>query len=112
MSKRIDDVSLLDMLAYAKKVRALTSRVPRSEFDADEVHQAAVAHWLQTIGEAANRLPKAFHAAQPEIDWRNIIGLRNVIVHRYTELQLDKLWIAATDGIDNLIPALERLLAR
>jgi uncharacterized protein with HEPN domain len=112
MSKKIDDVYLLDMQAYAEKIRALTSRISRSEFEGDEEHQAAIAHWLQTVGEAATRLSPGFRENHPAIDWRKIIGMRNVIVHRYAAVDLDLVWAAATEGVETLLGHLLAIRSR
>jgi uncharacterized protein with HEPN domain len=51
----------------------------------------AVERGLEILGEAARRVSEAFQQAHPEIDWRNTIGLRNVIAHRYEQVQQDRI---------------------
>jgi uncharacterized protein with HEPN domain len=49
----------------------------------------AVVRNLEIIGEAANRLPENFRAQLSEIEWRQIIGLRNRIVHDYFNIDVE-----------------------
>ncbi len=46
----------------------------------------------------------------PEIPWSNIIGMRNILVHGYFDIDTDIVWEAATRDVPNLKPAVERLL--
>ena len=66
--------------------------------------QDAVLRNLQTIGQSVSRLSEALRAAHPEIDWRSIIGLRNVLVHDYLGINLERIW----DIIERDVPKLQR----
>jgi len=54
--------------------------------------QKAIERLLEILGEAARRIDREFHVQHPEIDWAQIIGLRNVIAHQYDDLDLEQLW--------------------
>lgn len=62
----------------------------------------AVIHCIEIIGEAARQMPKSFREKHPEIPWREIIGLRNVIAHEYFGLDNEIIW----DVIQTQIPLL------
>jgi uncharacterized protein with HEPN domain len=70
----------------------------------------AVERGLEILGEAARRLSEEFRQAYPEIDWRNVIGLRNVIVHRYEQVQQEQIWAIAITELPALLAQLEPLL--
>jgi uncharacterized protein with HEPN domain len=78
-----DDAWLLDMLLAATKARQFASSVSRERFIQDEVLQNAVMRQLQIIGEAANRVSPPSRTAHPTIPWREIVGMRNRLVHDY-----------------------------
>ena len=59
---------------------------------------------LQTIGQSVSRLSEALREAHPEINWRSIIGLRNVLVHDYLGMNLECIW----DIIERDVPDLQR----
>jgi uncharacterized protein with HEPN domain len=68
-------------------------------------------HLIQRLGEAASRLAADFRAAHPEFPWGEMIGMRNRIVHGYEDLDPDIVWHVATEDIEAVIAALERVLA-
>jgi uncharacterized protein with HEPN domain len=110
MSKRVDSVSLLDMLTYARKIAARLSGVSIAEWNSDETLRSAIAYWTQTIGEAATKVSKEFQKAHPEIDWARMSGMRNRIVHGYGLVDSDIVWSTAMNHIPALIRALERVV--
>jgi uncharacterized protein with HEPN domain len=75
-------------------------------FKADEKTQYAIARALEIIGEAAKRVPKDFRARYPEIPWREMPGMRDVLVHQYEGVSAVALFQTATREIDIV---LERL---
>ena len=47
---------------------------------------------VEVIGEAAKNLPSDFKEKHSDIPWKNIIGTRDIMIHRYFEVNLDTLW--------------------
>jgi len=82
----------------------------RATFEQDELLQSWFLRHLQIIGEASRGLPEDVRALAPEIPWSNIIGMRNILVHGYFDIDTDIVWEAATRDVPNLKPAVERLL--
>ena len=72
-------------------------------FMASNLIQDAVLRNLQTLGESARRLSDETKAQSPEVDWRGIIGFRNVMVHNYLGITLDRVW----QVIEKDLPTLE-----
>jgi len=62
------------------------------DYAANRMMQRAIERSLEIVGEAANRLPKSFQAAHGEIDWGRVVGLRNVIIHCYDEVEDEQVW--------------------
>ena len=57
---------------------------------------------LLQIGELAHHLTTEFTATHADIPWRNIIGLRNIVVHGYGQLDAETVWATLTDDIPEL----------
>jgi uncharacterized protein with HEPN domain len=74
-----------------------------SVFMSDRVYFNAVCMSLLQIGELANHLSRKFIESHSDIPWRNIIGLRNIVVHGYGQLDAKKVWSAATDDLPVLL---------
>lgn len=47
---------------------------------------------ISIIGEAANRLPEEFTKKYSQIPWKEIIGARNILIHVYRGVKMDKVW--------------------
>jgi uncharacterized protein with HEPN domain len=65
---------------------------------------------FEILGEAARRLSDEFRQAHPEINWRRIIGLRNILIHRYDEIRQQTIWQTVTSELEPLLLQLEALL--
>ena len=77
-------------------------------FSRDTKTQDAVVRNLEIIGEAATRLPESIKQAAYEIEWRKIVGLRNILTHEYFGVSLPIIW----DVTVNKLEALERVCVK
>jgi uncharacterized protein with HEPN domain len=84
----------------------------RSAFEQDELLQVWFLRHLQLIGEAARRLPEEIRNLAPDIPWQKMIGMRNILVHGYFEIDLDVVWDAVQQDVPLLKPAVEALLKK
>lgn len=80
-------------------------------FVADERTQDAVMRNIEIIGEAAKGIPDEV-AGAPEIPWRNVRGMRDILTHEYFGASLQIVWATATTRMDALEAAVRKLLAR
>lgn len=76
----------------SRKVASKIAGVRREKLDEDENLRLALAHLLQTIGEAARRVSREFQEAHPEIPWGGIVGMRHKVVHDYMDVDEDVVW--------------------
>ncbi len=76
----------------------------------NELVQSAVERKLEILGEAARRVSEAFQSQYPTIDWRNTIGLRNVIAHRYDQVEQELIWSIIQTALPDLLEILVPLL--
>lgn len=68
---------ILDAIAQIEK----HSGVERAAFDESELIQVWMVHHLQIIGEAVRAIDPAFRNKHPQVPWRDIAGMRNILVH-------------------------------
>jgi uncharacterized protein with HEPN domain len=99
---------LLDLLDEISKVEAF-SREGEAPFLADERTQYAVMMAYARIGEIAKRLPQTLLDQRPEAEWRDVKGFRDVLLHRYDEINPRRVWIAV-QKLPVLRAAVEALL--
>jgi uncharacterized protein with HEPN domain len=90
----------------------LGAGVSLQEFLSQEhaITRDAVERELEVIGEAANRVSESFRQAHPEIPWRDLIGLRNVIVHLYDKVDYRRIHGIVVGRIPALIGLIEPLI--
>ena len=62
------------------------------EFLEDEVLLTANIHWVQTIGEAANAVSQVVRSRHPQIPWREIVDMRNLLAHGYRHVDPAIVW--------------------
>ncbi len=107
-----DNALLLDMLKAAAEARDCVRRFSEARYLGDRLRQLALERALEVVGEAASRVSAGFRAAHPEIEWRRIVGQRNLIAHRYGEIDHSMLYQVAREKLPGLTTLLRRLLGR
>ena len=105
-----DNASLWDMVQAIKLIQEFVEPLSFEDYLDSRRDQMAVERGLEILGEAARRISQEFQQAYPEIDWRNTIGLRNVIVHRYEQVQQDQIWAIVAVELPRLLAQLEALV--
>ncbi len=74
----------------------------RRRFDDDWMVQDAAITTVTQIAEAAKRLPKSFRDERPEVPWRNVIGMRDIVIHEYAIVDLPLVWEALERGFPQI----------
>lgn len=107
---RPDDILLLDMLLAAREASEFLRNISLEDFRRDRMRQLAVIKCIETVGEAAAGISDTFRAAHPGIPWREIIGMRNRLVHGYFEINLGRVWQTVHEDVQSLIESLQQLV--
>lgn len=103
MSSRSPKLYIDDILQACQDILDFTSGMNEAhDLGQDRRTYLAVIHSLEIIGEAARQMPRGFKSGHPEIPWREVASLRNVIAHEYFGLDNEIIW----DVIRTQIPAL------
>lgn len=110
MPRRQWDIRIDDIIAATEKVLRYTEGMDKSAFVADERTVDAVVRNLIVIGEAARHVPDDVVAANPQIPWARMRGMRNLVVHEYFGVDVDVLWDTVTGNLPALLPLLQDLL--
>ncbi|MCY3915812.1 MAG: DUF86 domain-containing protein [Chloroflexi bacterium] len=80
------------------------------ELNIDIQFRMALVKAIELIGESASRTSDELRAQQPQIPWKKMIGMRNVLVHNYWAIEQDEFWDAVQIHIPALITELVRLI--
>lgn len=102
-------VYLAHILECIQKIERFTAE-GRSRFFQDAMVQDAVLRNFEVIGEGAKRLDDACRAAHPQIPWRALAGLQNVLIHQYDSVDLERVWAIVEEQLPGLREAIAALL--
>ena len=104
-----DDAIVLDILSAARLTIEFLGDLDKDTFLRDRKTQSAVLHQLLLVGEAVKRLSERYRNASPDIPWRRVAGMRDVLIHQYDVVDLEEVWKTARVEIPRLISQLEPL---
>ena len=110
MSKRKPDVYLEDILESVEHIQRFIDGVSEDEFYENVEKQDAVLRRLEIIGEAVKHLPDEIREDHPDIPWRQIAGMRDIIIHEYFGITLEMVWVVATEDILDLKAKVEKII--
>lgn len=105
-----DEASLIDIERAAKKILRYTFNTSRLELESNDEKLSAILYQITIIGEATKRLSQEFRQQHPNIPWREIAGIRDIIIHKYDQVDFDVIWDVVYHKIPELLNLLEPLL--
>ena len=101
---------LWDIREAAREINGFMRGIKFNEFEKNKILRYAVERQLHVIGEAAVHISPQFRKKHPELNWARLVELRNVLAHEYGETLTNRVWVAATEGLPEILEALENLL--
>ncbi|MFD3430365.1 HepT-like ribonuclease domain-containing protein [Nocardia fluminea] len=107
MSRR-EDLYLADIVTAYYRIASYLENLTFADFQKDDLRQDGVIRQLSIIGEAASSLAPETRDAQPEIPWKLVRGMRNMLIHQYFDADLIIVFNAATKSVPELA---DRILA-
>lgn len=102
--------SITDILIAAKLIEQFIKNIDRNMFESDIMRQSAVIRQLEIIGEATKRLSQEFRIIHSEIPWRQMAGMRDILIDHYDDVDLDAVWNVASISIVALIKQIELII--
>jgi uncharacterized protein with HEPN domain len=106
-----DRKRIMHMLRCAKDAREIVRDDPAAAIASDMVRSRALVNCFTEIGEAATRLSIAGRDRVGAVPWRQIIGMRNIVVHVYWGIDIAELVKTTRDDLPALMIALESALS-
>ncbi len=99
-----------DMIEFGERVIGYAAGLDQQGFTADQIVYDATLRNIELIGEAATHIPEPVREAHPEIQWRQIVGVRNQVAHGYLGIDDDTIWSIIQTSIPDLLAALRPML--
>lgn len=101
---------LNDILKYSKDIESFLKGMTKELFLKDIKTQDAVIRKIQIIGEIVKRLPSLLKESYPFVPWKDIAGMRDILVHEYADVDLDETWSVANQDIPKLKRQVTKIL--
>lgn len=102
-----DQAALLDIVEAGENIAAFIEGMDAEGFRRDKKTQAAVQHQIMLLGEAAKHLSPAFREEHPDIPWNLIARMRDRLIHGYATVDIDVVWVTATESVPRLLQAIK-----
>jgi uncharacterized protein with HEPN domain len=103
-----DDIYLVDILESAKIALDYVAGKTWDDFYKDIQCQDAVLRRMEIIGEAARHISPQTRRKHPQIPWRDMTTLRNLVIHQYDAVDINQVW----DTVQNKLPSLLNELSK
>lgn len=107
---RSDSAYPLDMLLASRDGLSFTEGTSFDDFVRDRRTQLSVLKSVEIVGEAAAHVSSGTRKANPDIPWRQIVGMRNQLVHVYFDIDLPLVWDTVRHDLPDLIDRLAPLV--
>ncbi|MEL7037857.1 MAG: DUF86 domain-containing protein [Cyanobacteria bacterium J06592_8] len=101
-----DQESLIDISTAINRILRYAANISRTDLETNDEKLSAILYQITIIGEATKRLSPTFCQQHPEIPWREMAGMRDIIVHKYDQLDFEVVW----DVVENKLPELQNLI--
>lgn len=106
---RTEELYLRDIVEACDAIDDFIVGLSKDTVLGNDLILSAVIRKFEIIG-ACSKLPPELREEHPEIDWRAIIGFRNILVHQYFSSNLDIIWQAASQRVEPLKEHIEAIL--
>ena len=110
MPKREDDLLLVDIHEAGSKILFFTTGYSFTDYMLDERTKDAVIRNFEIIGEASRNLSPAIIKANPQVEWKKMIGFRNILIHDYFGIDHRIVWTAIQDFLPNAMEAVQKII--
>ena len=101
-----------DILENIKLIEGSTRSLTKKDFEENLDIRDATIRRLEIIGEATKNIPEEFRGKYPEVEWREISGTRDKIIHNYFGVDLDVVWDIIKKDLFELKKEIEKILEK
>jgi uncharacterized protein with HEPN domain len=104
-----DKQTLIDIFTAIQQTLLYAQGIDQDNLKQDDEKQAAILYRLIVIGEATKRLSDELREQYSIIPWRQMAGLRDVVIHDYDELDFDILWNVIHVSLPDILPEIQAI---
>lgn len=97
--KRDVAVYVQDIMDSIARIEEYTASLSKEQFKQNSQIQDAVIRRLEIIGEAVKQIPDSIRNKYPAVPWKNIAGMRDILIHEYFGVELDRTWKVVEENL-------------
>jgi len=101
-----------DIIENIDLIETSTNNITKEKFESDKNIIDATVRRLEIIGEAVKNIPDYFRNQYPDIPWRDIAGMRDVIIHGYFKVDLETIWKVIDEDLPELKEKISKIKER
>jgi uncharacterized protein with HEPN domain len=107
---RDDSILIKHILEAAEKSIDFLSECTKEDLQDDEKLALSIIRLLEIVGEAANQVSEGYRTKHPDIPWKNMVALRNRLIHGYFDVDLDIVWDTVHSDLQPVVKQLRKLI--
>jgi uncharacterized protein with HEPN domain len=104
------NVYIEDIFESLNRVKEYSEGVSREEFFSDHQLQDAIIRRFEIVGEATKQVPDETRDKYPDLPWREMAGLRDVLIHQYSRVSMKRIWNIIENDLDDLIARFSKVV--
>lgn len=99
-----------DILEVSEKACSFIIGISFAQFKTDDKTLFACIRALEIIGEAANKIPKEVQNKYPDIPWKEVVGMRNKLIHDYMGVNKEVVWKTIQEDLPELEKQIKKVI--
>lgn len=107
---RVSEDYLQDIFEAMQMARQFIENLTYEQFQEDEKTIFAVVRALEIIGEATKKITASVRNKYPDVPWKDMAGMRDILIHDYFGVDIETVWLTVTDKIPQVQPSIQQIL--
>lgn len=98
------------ILLAIEKIERFSKGVTKERLKNDEILESAFIRQIEIIGEASCNVPESIKRKYPQIPWKDMVGMRNILIHHYFAVDVNVLWKTMNQDLPPLKKQIKEIL--